>query len=121
MVSIGAGTQEPRSCCWLLVPGLLLSAAAAQAQEVLGGWLVREGLIAPQDLTAALARQGQMIVDRMFGSLDAVWQFEEGVRMVDSVDVKLNVIQLLLESARASDESHARATLDLKLPLARAS
>jgi len=94
---------------------------AAQEHEVLGAFLVREGLITQAALTHALATQVQLIFDRMFGSVDARWRFEDGVRMVDSTDVWMNVIQLLLESARASDESHARATLDLKLPLARAS
>jgi hypothetical protein len=93
-------------------------AQAADGKVVLGAWLVRQGLVTQEQLTRALSTQVQMIFDRMFGALDARWQYEDGVAMVDSVDVRLNVIQLLLESARASDESHAREALDLGLPLA---
>ena len=94
--------------------------AAANERSVLGAWLVRSGRISQGDLTSALATQVQMIFDRMFGARDARWQFEDGAHMVESSDVRLNVIQLLLESARASDESLARAALELGLPLARA-
>jgi hypothetical protein len=94
--------------------------AAAREKEVLGAYLVREGRITHEDLTRALQTQVQMIFDRMFDSLDARWQFEDGVRMVESADVWLNVIQLLLESARASDESHhAQDQLVPGVPLAR--
>lgn len=94
--------------------------AAATDRSVLGAWLVRSGRISQGDLTSALATQVQMIFDRMFGARDARWQFEDGAHMVESSDVRLNVIQLLLESARASDESLASAALELGLPLARA-
>jgi len=93
---------------------------AAREHTVLGAWLVRSGQVSQRDLTVALAAQVQAIFDRMFGARDARWQFEDGARMVESSDVRLNVIQLLLESARASDESLARAALELGLPLARA-
>jgi hypothetical protein len=93
---------------------------AAQEKVVLGAWLVRRELVTPEQLTRALSRQVQMIFDRMFGSSDARWQYEDGVAMIDSVDIRLNVIQLLLESARASDEDQVRTALDLGLPLARA-
>jgi hypothetical protein len=94
--------------------------AASKERKVLGTWLVNAGRISQGDLTTALATQVQMIFDRMFGARDARWQFEDGTHMVESSDVRLNVIQLLLESARASDESLARTALELGLPLARA-
>jgi len=95
-------------------------ARAAQEKVVLGAWLVTQELVTPEQLTCALSTQVQMIFDRMFGSQDARWQYEDGVAMVDSIDIRLNVIQLLLESARASDEGQVRSALDLGLPLASA-
>jgi hypothetical protein len=89
-------------------------------KDVLGGHLVRKGLIQAEDLTRALAEQAQMIFDRLFGSNDATYQFELGGRLMDSADVRLNVIQLLLESARANDECRLRVEAGAGVPLAKA-
>lgn len=93
---------------------------SAAGKDVLGGHLVRKGLIGQADLTRALAEQAQMIFDRLFGSHDATYQFELGGRLMDSADVRLNVIQLLLESARANDECRRRVEMGAGVPLARA-
>jgi Domain of unknown function (DUF4388) len=93
---------------------------SAAGKDVLGGHLVRKGLIQAEDLTRALAEQAQMIFDRLFGSNDASYQFELGGRLMDSADVRLNVIQLLLESARANDECRLRVEMGAGVPLAKA-
>jgi hypothetical protein len=92
---------------------------AADASEVLGAYLVRSGTITPAHLSRALADQAQMIFHRMFGNPEASYHFEDGVRMVDSQDVRLNVIQLLLESARVSDEGRMHLQAGVPVSLAR--
>lgn len=92
---------------------------AADASEVLGAYLVRSGTITPAQLSRALAEQAQMIFHRMFGNPEASYHFEDGVRMVDSQDVRLNVIQLLLESARVSDEGRMNLQAGVPVSLAR--
>jgi hypothetical protein len=92
---------------------------ASASHEVLGGYLVRENLISQVQLSSALAEQAQMIFHRMFGNPDATYQFEDGVRMVESQDVRLNVIQLLLESARVNDEGRLQIEAGVPVTLAR--
>lgn len=94
--------------------------AASAERLVIGRYLVREGLVSPTHLAGALARQAQGIFHRMFAALDATWRFENGGRVVDSQDMRLNVIQLLLESARADDEHRLALEAQVGLPLARA-
>jgi hypothetical protein len=93
---------------------------SAAGKDVLGTHLVRKGLVSSEELTRALAEQAQMIFDRLFGSHDATYQFELGGRLMDSADVRLNVIQLLLESARANDECRLQLEVSAGVPLARA-
>jgi len=93
---------------------------SSAGKDVLGTHLVRKGLISAEDLTRALAEQAQMIFDRLFGSDEATYQFENGGRLVDSADVRLNVIQLLLESARANDECRQQVEAGVGVPLAKA-
>jgi hypothetical protein len=90
------------------------------SKDVLGSHLVSKGLISQSDLTRALAEQVQMIFDRLFASKDATYQFELGGRLMDSADVNLNVIQLLLESARANDECRQAVEAGVGVPLAKA-
>jgi hypothetical protein len=92
---------------------------ASEANEVLGAYLVRAGDVTPAQLSRALAEQAQMIFHRMFGNPDASYHFEDGVRMVDSQDVRLNVIQLLLESARVNDEDRMHLQAGVQVSLAR--
>ncbi len=84
---------------------------------VLGEYLMREKLITRTDLARALSEQAQQIFDRMFTAVDASYQFEDKQRMVDSEDVRLNVIQLLLESARANDEARSLFESQLGFPI----
>ena len=80
---------------------------ASKSKEVLGTYMMEHELITKQELSAALAEQAQLIFDRMFDAEDSSYQFEDGQRMVESEDMHLNVIQLLLESARANDEANS--------------
>ena len=92
---------------------------ASEANQVLGAHLVRSGSITPAQLSRALSEQAQMIFHRMFGNPEASYHFEDGVRMVDSQDVRLNVIQLLLESARVNDEDRMHLQAGVPVSLAR--
>lgn len=78
---------------------------ARASGQPLGAWLLGANRISSSDLHAALAEQVQGIFNRMFAAPDSTYQFEDGKRLARSEDVRLNVVQLLLESARASDES----------------
>ena len=93
--------------------------AATECHEVLGAFMVRTEMISQVQLSRALAEQAQMIFHRMFGNPEATYQFEDGVRMVDSQDVRLNVIQLLLESARVNDEDRMHLQAGVPVSLAR--
>lgn len=92
---------------------------ASNAHEVLGAHMVRTGTITPAQLSRALSEQAQTIFHRMFGNPEASYRFEDGVRMVDSQDVRLNVIQLLLESARVNDEDRMHLQAGMQVSLAR--
>ena len=90
-------------------------------KDVLGTHLVRKGLTSPENLTRALAEQVQMIFDRLFGSQEATYQFDKDGRLVDSADVRLNVVQLLLESARTNDEFRQKVEADVGVRLGKLS
>lgn len=94
--------------------------AASRERTVLGAYLLRENLITRDTLARALARQAQLIFDRMFSATDATWRFEIESRVIDSLDMRLNVIQLLLESARVDDEHRRGLEQGVGVPLARA-
>ncbi len=94
--------------------------AASAERLVIGRYLVREGLVSPAHLAGALARQAQAIFHRMFAAQDATWRFEHGGRVVETQDMRLNVIQLLLESARADDEHRLTFEAQVGVPLAMA-
>jgi hypothetical protein len=79
-------------------------AAERRADGVLGQRLVRQGLVDPAALKQALAYQIQCIFHRLFHARGALFQFDEGVSVISTDDVRLNVTSLLLESARSSDE-----------------
>lgn len=81
-----------------------LAAARANGQP-LGAWLLASNLIATSHLHQALRDQVQQIFNRMFAATDSTYQFEDGKRLSQSEDVRLNVVQLLLESARVADEA----------------
>lgn len=76
--------------------------------DIMGVTLVREGLISEDQLRKAVAFQVQHVVHRMYGSRTASFEFKEGDSVAKSNDVRLNVTQLLLESARSLDEREAQ-------------
>ena len=77
---------------------------AAEEDEVLGKILIDKGIITPADLESALRHQMQSVFHKVLELEEARWRFEPGVRRVVTEDVRMNVIHLLLESARAMDE-----------------
>ncbi|MCY2958767.1 MAG: DUF4388 domain-containing protein [Planctomycetota bacterium] len=79
-------------------------ADARQNGQPLGAWLLAANLVATSDLHAALRDQVQQIFNRMFAAPGSTYQFEEGKRLGRADDVRMNVVQLLLESARMQDE-----------------
>ncbi len=79
-------------------------AGARVAHQPLGAWLLAANRVATSHLHDALREQVQQIFNRMFAATDSTYQFEDGKRLNESDDVRLNVIQLLLESARVQDE-----------------
>lgn len=89
---------------------------AQQNGETLGAWLLASNRVATKDLHEALRDQVQHIFNRMFAATDSTYQFEDGKRLSRAEDVRLNVVQLLLESARAQDEH-----LQLPFPIGPAS
>ena len=73
--------------------------------ETLGGLLVREGCITQADLTSALKDQIQALGNRLFSQENARFQYYPGEKVIQREDVRLNVVGLLLESARQHDEA----------------
>ncbi len=72
--------------------------------ERLGQSLLTEGLVTKDALCIALAFQVQLMFHRMYVSEDSVFQFDEGLEIMQPGDIRLNVTSLLLESARSQDE-----------------
>ncbi len=70
----------------------------------LGTSLLAEGLVTKEALCIALAFQIQLMFHRMYVSEDSVFQFDEGLEIMQPGDIRLNVTSLLLESARSQDE-----------------
>lgn len=79
----------------------------SDSAQILGKTLLERGLITKEQLCIALSYQVQHVFHRMCVAEDAVFQFDEGMHMLSSEDIRLNVTSLLLESARSTDE-HAR-------------
>ncbi len=71
----------------------------------LGGLLVQEGCITQDQLGEALSYQMRHLCHRLFSVEEAHFRFQEGERVIDREDVRMNVTGLLLESARLKDES----------------
>ncbi|MBL8863853.1 MAG: DUF4388 domain-containing protein [Planctomycetes bacterium] len=87
--------------------------AARAAGQPLGAWLLATNRVASTQLHASLTSQVQQVFNRMFAAPDSTYQFEAGKRLAATDDVRLNVVQLLLESARSQDEA-----VDLPFPIA---
>ncbi len=70
----------------------------------LGETLERGALVNTDDLKRAVERQIQMLFDRLFHAQDAEFAFWKGEPRYSDGRIHLNVMQLLLESARSADE-----------------
>lgn len=100
----------------LLVPDELESSllAAAEADDLLGNFLVRRGRLTAEALARALALQTQELFHRLMDAANAVYRFQEGVRLLHSQNLEVNIVQLLLESARKKDEGQKPITAELE-------
>jgi len=100
----------------LLVPDELEASllAAAEAEDLLGSFLVRRGRLSSEALARALALQTQELFHRLMDAANAVYRFQEGVRLLHSQNLEVNIVQLLLESARKKDEGSKGAAGELE-------
>lgn len=76
----------------------------AQTAEMLGIALYREQRISEEQLLDALTIQAQRLFHRMLSTRHCVFRFQEGAQILVEHHVRLNVMQLLLETARTFDE-----------------
>ena len=70
----------------------------------LGEVLEREGLVTREDLCGALEDQVKLLFRRLFAQPEATFYFYDGEQTQPDIHVKMGVTQLLLDSARISDE-----------------
>jgi len=70
----------------------------------LGDFLERQQLVSRADLQDALKHQVQMLFRRLFASGTGSFFFHEGKRVGVEERIRMNITQLLLESARMHDE-----------------
>lgn len=112
-------TPEGERLGELLVDAGLLSAeelksflASNNQAGVLGLNLRRAGRISEEDLMAVLAEQIQRLFHRMLSARNSVFRFQEGVELLVQHHVRLNVMQLLLETARTFDEQTMKDGLE---------
>jgi len=73
--------------------------------SVFGETLVKNGMISAEELQNALSHQVRQIVQRVVQSKVALFRFRESLEIHLAHNVTLDVNQLLLDSARASDEA----------------
>jgi len=85
--------------------------AAASADELLGSYLVDEGLVERRDLHTAMAVQVQSLFNRLSQAENAVYRFRDGEVMGRPQGLTVNIKRLLLESARLHDERSAEQDL----------
>jgi hypothetical protein len=79
-----------------------------KSSQMLGIGLYRAKRIREEDLVRALTNQVQRLFDRMLNSRHSVFRFQEGAQILVEHHVRLNVMQLLLETARMFDERTAK-------------
>ncbi len=77
----------------------------AEKEQVSGDYLVKNGMISQDELQIALKQQVQKLVHRVVHARIALFRFREGMEIVMDHRVSMDVTQLLLESARAQDET----------------
>ena len=75
----------------------------ASASKI-GEALNRQALVSTDELRKALEQQMQQLFDRLFDSECAEWCFYAGEATLAYIDMRMNVIRVLLESARKQDE-----------------
>jgi hypothetical protein len=73
----------------------------------LGAALESEELVSREELRAALEYQIQQLFHRLFCAKDATFTFGQQPDEDDDGRIRMNVTQLLLESARTLDESRS--------------
>jgi len=71
----------------------------------LGDALHERGLVSTEDLQSALTLQIERMFQRLFGTLEASFEFFEEDPEKHSFRVRIGVMELLLENARAADEA----------------
>jgi len=82
-----------------------LSQQELDGANVSGEAFLRSGMITEDELQAALAHQVQQLFHRFVHTQHAIFRFREGLQVALRHQVRINVNQLLLETARYRDES----------------
>ena len=93
----------------------------APSRGRLGEALSRGELVGEEALRRALEFQVQHVFHRLFASEGATFSFTSGPVSVSAGNTRMNVLHLLLESARAADEAGSDPHLEEGTPNARAS
>ena len=83
---------------------------AKSADDLLGSHLVSSGRMQKHHLQRALSVQVQELFHRLMDAENAIYRFQDGVQMLRSQELTVNITQLLLESARKKDEQRAEIT-----------
>lgn len=80
-------------------------ATNADGETVSGEKLLEAGMISDDELREALSYQVTKLFNRLIHTDQAVFRFQEGVKVQLAYQVDLDINQLLLDSARKRDES----------------
>jgi hypothetical protein len=70
----------------------------------IGQALNQQALVSTSELQAALEHQLRLLFDRLLATRESVWCFHEGEATLAYINMRLNIIGVLLDSARKSDE-----------------
>ena len=73
--------------------------------SAMGESLLASGLVTQDELHRTLAYQVQQLVNRLVNTTHAIFRFREGFEVPHAHQVRLNINQVLLTSARVQDES----------------
>lgn len=74
-------------------------------ETISGEVLVKNEMISEEELKTALRQQVQQLIGRVVESKTAIFRFREAIEVQLAHHVKIDINQLLLESARALDEA----------------
>lgn len=72
--------------------------------SMIGEALNRQTLVSTYELQDALEHQLQLLFDRLLATGESEWCFHEGEATLAYIHMRMNVISVLLESARKNDE-----------------